>query len=126
MMRQSQHKKKKLPDNFAAWTSECSYRASIAPAGWTCGRLTKGGWAGGPDGTYRDHWCSQCRKKPFSRVIFVLGAMLNFQHRSSGDPQFVRVILAPKPCNFFFPYRGQENSGTRGAPRPALPFFFFF
>ena len=23
-----------------------------------------------------------------------------FQYRSTGDPQFVRVILAPEPCNF--------------------------
>ena len=26
--------------------------------------------------------------------------MLIFQYRSTGDPQFVRVILAPEPCNF--------------------------
>ena len=26
---------KKLPIHFAVWTSECSWRASIAPAGWT-------------------------------------------------------------------------------------------
>ena len=66
-----------------------------------CGRLTKGGWAAGPDGTYRDHWCFQRRKKkPFSRVIFVLRATLIFQYRSTEDPRIVRVILAPKPCNF--------------------------
>ena len=26
--------------------------------------------------------------------------MVIFQYRSTGDPQFVRVILAPEPCNF--------------------------
>ena len=26
--------------------------------------------------------------------------MLIFQYRSTGDPQLVRVILAPEPCNF--------------------------
>ena len=55
---------------------------------------------GGPDGTYRDHWHSYCRKKPSSRVIFVLGAMLIFQCRSTRDPRFVCVILAPEACNF--------------------------
>ena len=39
MMRQAQHLKKKLPDNFAAWTPESSYSASIAPAGWTSSGL---------------------------------------------------------------------------------------
>ena len=59
--------------------------------------------------------------KTFSHVILVLGAMLIFQYRSTGDQQFVRVILAPEPCNFP-PYRGQETSGTRSALRPALPY----
>ena len=53
-----------------------------------------------PDGTYRDHWCSHCRKKPFSRVTLVLGAMLIFLYRSTGDPRIVRVILAPEPMQF--------------------------
>ena len=32
-------RKKNLPDNFAAWTPECSERASKAPAGWTSSGL---------------------------------------------------------------------------------------
>jgi len=40
------------------------------------------------------------KEKTFSHVILVLGAMLIFQYRSTRDPQFVRVILAPEPCNF--------------------------
>ena len=39
-------------------------------------------------------------KKPFSRVILVLGTMLIFLYRSTGDPQIVHVILAPEPCKF--------------------------
>lgn len=40
------------------------------------------------------------KKKPFSHVILVLGAMLTFLYRSTEDPRIVRVILAHKPCNF--------------------------
>ena len=49
-------------------------------------------------------------EKTFSRVILVLGAMLIFQYRSTGDPQFVRVILAPKSCNF---HRIEKRSHAR-------------
>ena len=44
-------KKKKLPNHFAVRTSECSWRATVAPAGWTSSGLRAphtGGWAGGP------------------------------------------------------------------------------
>ena len=40
------------------------------------------------------------KKKPFSHVIFVLGDR-------STDPRIVRVILAPKPCNF---HRSEKRS----------------
>ena len=75
----------------------------LAGQAQACGRLTKSGRAGGPDGTFRDHWCSHCRKKekPFSRVILVLGTMLIFLYRSTGDPRIVHVILAPEPCNLY-------------------------
>ena len=36
----------------------------LAGQAQACGRLTEGGWAGGPDGTYRDHWYSHRRKNP--------------------------------------------------------------
>ena len=39
-------------------------------------------------------------KKPFSHVTLVLEATSLFLYRSTGDPRIVRVILAPKPCNF--------------------------
>ena len=44
-------KKNKLPNHFAVRTSECSWRATVAPAGWTSSGLRAphtGGWAGGP------------------------------------------------------------------------------
>ena len=103
MKRQAQHcnKKKNCPI-VAAWTRECSWRASIAPAGWTSSGLRA------PHKRRmgrRTRWhlsCSHCRKKkkPFSRVIPVLGAMLTFQYRSTGDARIVRVILTPEPCHF--------------------------
>ena len=42
--------KKKLPFHVVDRTSECSCRASIAPAGWTRSglRASSGGWAEGP------------------------------------------------------------------------------
>ena len=58
----------------------------LAGQAQACGRLTKGGWARGPDGTNRDHWCFHRRKKTFSRVILVQGTMLIFQYRSTGQP----------------------------------------
>ena len=101
MMRQAQHQEKKLPVNLAAWTPECSWRASIAPASWTSSGLRA------PHkrrmrrrATYRDRWCFHRRKKTFSRIILVLGVTLIFLYRSTEDPPIVRVILAPKPCNF--------------------------
>ena len=48
----------------------------LAGQAQACGRLTKGGRAGGPDGTYRDHRRFHRRKKSFSHVILALGAML--------------------------------------------------
>ena len=50
-IRRSCKKKKKLPNHFAVRTSECSWRATVAPAGWTSSSLRAdhtGGWAGGP------------------------------------------------------------------------------
>ena len=44
-------RQKNYPFN-AAWTSECSWRATVAPAGWTSSGLRAphtGGWAGGPE-----------------------------------------------------------------------------
>ena len=69
-------KKKKLPIHFAAWTSEFSWRATVAPAGWASSGLRAphtGGGAGGPDGTCRGHWLTPLLKKT----------------------RFVHVILAP-------------------------------
>ena len=39
----------KIPIHVVEWTSECSCRASIAPAGWTSSglRASSGGWAEG-------------------------------------------------------------------------------
>ena len=55
----------------------------------------EGGRAGGPDSTYRDHWCFQVGEKlHFSRVILALGAMLIFSASFNGKkPRIVRVIL---------------------------------
>ena len=56
-----------MPDNFAAWTLSARRELQshpLAGQAQACGRLTKGGWARGPDGTYRDHWYSPCRKNP--------------------------------------------------------------
>ena len=39
------------------------------------------------------------KKKPFSRVILVLGTTSIFLFRSTEDPRIVHVILAPKPRN---------------------------
>ena len=39
----------------------------LAGQAQACERLTKGGWAGGPDGTYRD-WCSPLRTKNLSHT----------------------------------------------------------
>ena len=72
-------KKKNYPFN-AAWTSECSWRATVAPAGWTSSGLRAphtGGWAGGPDGTCGGHWLIKLLKK------------------NDYIPRFVHVILAP-------------------------------
>ena len=58
-------------------------------------------------------------KKPSHASSFVLGAMLIFQYRSTGDPQFVRVILAPEPCNFF---AVSWSRNFRNAQRPSSCF----
>ena len=42
----------------------------LAGQAQACGRLTKGGWAGGPDGTYRDHWYSHCRKPSHTSSLY--------------------------------------------------------
>ena len=51
--------RKKSTHLFTVWTSECSCRASVAPAGWTSSGLRAphtGGWTGGPDSTCRGYW----------------------------------------------------------------------
>ena len=90
----------------------------LAGQAQACGRLAKGAWARGPDGTYRDHWCSHCKKKLSHASSLWLGAMLMFQYRSTGDPRIVRVILAPQPCNFHRIRRVNKLQETRGALRP--------
>ena len=71
MMRQAQHLQHEPPSSRRELQSH-----PLAGQAQACGRLTKGGKAGGPDGTYRDHWCFHRRKKkPFSHVILVLEAM---------------------------------------------------
>ena len=75
MMRQARHYKKTAHylqhGPLSARTELQSH--PLAGQAQACGRLTKGGWAGGPEGTYRDHWCFRRMKKTFSRVILVLG-----------------------------------------------------
>ena len=65
MMRQAQHYKKKLSNSCSMDSrvlvesfNRTRWLDKLRPAGAS----QKGGWAGGPDGTYRDHWCSHCRK----------------------------------------------------------------
>ena len=62
MMRQAQHYKKKLPKSCSM--DPGVFVESFNRTRWLEKLSTKGGWAGGPDGTYRDHWYSHCRKKP--------------------------------------------------------------
>ena len=72
-------KKNKLPNHFAVRTSECSWRATVAPAGWASSGLRAphtGGGAGGPDGTCRGHWLIPLLKK--TRFVHVILAMLFF------------------------------------------------
>ena len=64
-------RKRKLPDNFAAWTPECSQRASIAPAGWTSSGLRE----------------PHCRKEKFLTHHSCAGSHVNL----SGS--FTRKIL---------------------------------
>ena len=64
MMRQAQHYHKKKTAQQLQHGPLSARRElqshPLAGQAQACGRLTKGGWAGGPDGTYRDPWCSQC------------------------------------------------------------------
>ena len=88
--------------NSCSMDPESSLRGSIAPTGWTSSGLRaprKTRMGRKPDGNCRDHWCSHCRKKPFSRVILVLVTMEIFLYHSTVDPRIVHVILAPEPCN---------------------------
>ena len=59
----------------------------LAVQAQACGSFTKGGWAGGPDGTYRDHWCLHRRKKTFLTRHHCAGCHVNlsvsFHGRSS-------------------------------------------
>ena len=64
-LRSGRLSKKNYPFS-AAWTSECSWRATVAPAGWTSRglRAPPHRWmAGGPDGTCRGHWLIPLLKK---------------------------------------------------------------
>ena len=73
---------KKSTHHFAVWTSECSCRASVAPAGWTSSGLRAphtGGWTGGPDSTCRGYWLiplhidsQSCHPLRLPMLIFVV------------------------------------------------------
>ena len=66
MMRQAQPYKKKTAQQLRHGPLSARRELQSHPLAGQAqarGRLTKGGWARGPDGTYRDHWCSHCTKK---------------------------------------------------------------
>ena len=72
MMRQDQHffvKKCMITSQHGPLSAHRELQSHpLAGQAQACGRLTKGGWAGGHDGTYRDHWCFHRREKNLSHA----------------------------------------------------------
>ena len=99
MMRPGSTLQKKNCPVVAAWTLSARRELQshpLAGQAQASGRFTEGGWMEGPIVTL----VFSLLKKPFSRVIVVLGTMLIFEYRSTEDPRIVRVILTPEPRNF--------------------------
>ena len=103
--------KKNYPFN-AAWTSECSWRATVAPAGWTSSGLRAphtGGWAGGPDGTCRGHWLIPLLKKKIDYISRLVHVILAPVHAI-----LLCIVQARNSSNFVrHPYAGALLSSAR-------------
>ena len=78
--------KKKLPNNFVAQTSECSWRATVAPAGWTSSGL-RAPKVDGPGG----RWHPQKRRRGSIHCHMMTMVVAN--------PSF---HPSPRHCPFFF------------------------
>ena len=95
--------KKNYPFN-AVWTSECSWRAAVAPAGWTSSGLRAphtGGWAGGPNGTCRGHWLIPLLKKKLTTFLdsCMSSLRLSMLFFSVSFKRIMFVILTQGPCS---------------------------
>ena len=107
-IRQTEYTKKNYPFN-AAWTSECSWRATVAPAAWTSSGLRAphtGAWAGGPDGTCRGHWLIPLLKKKLTTFLDSCMSSLRLSMLS--------ILFCITQANYFrHPYAGALLSSAR-------------